>query len=321
MDTTAELVKELANLHRLTQTEIMIAETRRAQATTEDFERELRENAGKGRERLQLLDDAIRDLGGLPDYVGSALARLAAPAKALFEQAQTFEEALYGDLALEHQLHDRAVFAKVLAQTADRSDVVAVLKRVELAHAATIEWLTTRLAEVAMGGPAALRPGPTQVALGAVQRATYFPTRAFTTGVNRAVASLEELRNRFGSTVDATAERARRLAEATGEVVEAGVSAGLNRAEREADKSGADRTAAVIHDAREGLGVVDASELPIKSFDNLNNTNAVAAIRRLKDADDVRTILAYEAAHKDRKSVLQATQARVEELAAMATAS
>lgn len=321
MDTTAELVKELANLHRLTQTEIMIAETRRAQATTDDFERELRENAGKGRERLQLLDDAIRDLGGLPDYVGSALARLAAPAKALFEQAQTFEEALYGDLALEHQLHDRAVFAKVLAQTGDRSDIVAVLKRVEQAHAATIEWLTTRLAEVAMGGPSALRPGPTQVALGAVQRATYFPTRAFTTGVNRAVASLEELRNRFGSTVDATAERARRLAEATGEVVEAGVSAGLNRAEREADKSGADRTAAVIHDAREGLGVVDASELPIKSFDNLNNTNAVAAIRRLKDADDVRTILAYEAAHKDRKSVLQATQARVEELAAMASAS
>ena len=321
MDTTAELVKELANLHRLTQTEIMIAETRRAQATTEDFERELRENAGKGRERLQLLDDAIRDLGGIPDYVGSAIARLAAPAKALFEQAQTFEEALYGDLALEHQLHDRAVFAKVLAQTADRSDVVAVLKRVELAHAATIEWITTRLAEVAMGGPAALRPGPTQVALGAVQRATYYPTRAFTTGVNRAVASIGELRNRFGSTVDVTAERARRLAEATSEVVEAGVSAGLNRAEREADDAGADRTATIIHEAREGLGVVEANELPIKSFDNLNNTNAVAAIRRLKDADDVRTVLAYEAAHKDRKSVLQAAQARVEELANMAAAS
>jgi hypothetical protein len=321
MDTTAELVKELVNLHRLTQTEIMIAETRRAQATTEDFERELRENAGKGRERLQLLDDAIRDLGGIPDYVGSALARLAAPAKALLEQAQTFEEALYGDLALEHQLHDRAVFAKVLAQTADRSDVVAVLKRVEIAHAATIEWITTRLAEVAMGGPAALRPGPTQVALGAVQRATYYPTRAFTTGVNRAVASLGELRNRFGSTVDTTAERARRLAEATSEVVEAGVSAGLDRAEREADDSGADRTAALIHDARKGLGVVDASDLPIKSFDNLNNTNAVAAIRRLKDVDDVRTILAYEAAHKDRKGVLQAAQARVEELAEMASAS
>lgn len=321
MDTTAELVKELANLHRLTQTEIMIAETRRAQATTEDFERELRQNADKGRERLQLLDDAIRNLGGIPDYVGSAFARLAAPAKALLEQASTFEEALYGDLALEHQLHDRAVFAKVLAQTADRKDVVAVLKRVELAHAATIEWITTRLAEVAMGGPAALRPGPTQVALGAVQRAGYYPTRTFTTVVNRVVDTFGELRNRFGSTVDATAERARRLAEATGEVVEAGVSAGLNRAEREADDSGADRTAAIIHDAREGLGVVDAKELPIKSFDNLNNTDAVAAIRRLKDVDDVRTTLAYEAAHKDRKSVVQAAQARVEELAAMAAAS
>ena len=321
MDTTAELVKELANLHRLTQTEIMIAETRRAQATTEDFERELRENADKARERLQLLDDAIRNLDGIPDYVGSALARMAAPAKALLEQAQTFEEALYGDLALEHQLHDRAVFAKVLAQTADRSDVVAVLKRVELAHAATIEWITTRLAEVAQGGPAALRPGPTQVAIGAVQRATYYPTRAFTTGVNRAVASIGELRNRFGSTVDQTAERARRLAAATSEVVEAGVSAGLNRAEREADDAGAERTATTIHEVREDLGAVEASELPIKSFDNLNNTTAVAAIRRLKDADDVRTVLAYEEAHKDRKSVAEAARARLEELADMAAAS
>ena len=321
MNTTAELVKELANLHRLTQTEIVVAETRRAQATTEDFERELRQNADKGRERLQLLDDAIRDLGGIPDYVGSAFARLAAPAKALLEQASTFEEALYGDLALEHQLHDRAVFAKVLAQTADRKDVVAVLKRVELAHAATIEWITTRLAEVAMGGPAALRPGPTQVALGAVQRAGFYPTRTLTTVVNRAVATFGELRNRFGSTVDAAAERARRLAEATGEVVEAGVSASLGRAEHEADRSGANRTAAAIHEAREDLGVVEAKELPIKSFDNLNNTDAVAAIRRLKDVEDVRTTLAYEAAHKARKSVGQAAQARVEELAAMAAAS
>lgn len=321
MDTTAELVKELVNLHRLTQTEIMIAETRRVQATTEEFERELRENAVKGRERLQLLDDSIRNLGATPDYVGSALARLAAPAKALLEQAQTLEEALYGDLALEHQLHDRAVFAKVLAQTADLKDVVAVLKRAELAHAATIQWLTVRLAEVAMGGPAALRPGPTQVAIGAVQRASYYPSRAFTTGVNRAVATLGELRNRFGSTVDVTAERARRLAEVTSEVVEAGVSAGLERAEREADGSGADRTAAIIHDARTGLGVVDASELPIESFDDLNNTDAVADIRRLTDADDVRTILAYEAAHKDRKTVVQAAQARIEELAATVAAS
>jgi len=321
MDTTAELVKELTNLHRLTQTEIMVAETRRAQAATKDFERELRENADKGRERLQLLDDAIRDLGGIPDYVGSTLARLAAPAKALLEQAQTFEEALYGDLALEHQLHDRAVFAKVLADTADLKKVVAVLKRVELAHAATIEWLTTRLAEVAMGGPAALRPGPTQVALGAVQRAGYYPTRALTTGINRAVEAIGSLRNRFGSTVDAAADRARRLAEATGEVVEAGVSASLNRAEREAGDAGAGRTKSAINDARKGLGVVDASELPVSSYDKRTSTDAVSAIRRLKDAGEIRTVLAYEAANKDRKTVIQAGEARVEELAAMVAAS
>ena len=321
MDTTAELVKELTNLHRLTQTEILIAETRRAQASTEDFERELRENADKGRARLQLLDDAIRNLGGIPDYVGAVLARLAAPAKALLEQGQTFEEALYGDLTLEHQLHDRAVFAKVLAETADVKDVARLMKRLELAHAATIEWLTTRLAEVAMGGPAALRPGPTQVAIGTIQRASFYPTVAFTTAVNRAVVTVGELRNRFGSSVDAAAERARRLAEATGDVVEAGVTAGLARAEREAVDSGADRTASAIHETREDLGVVSASELPVRRFDSLNMGDAVAAVRKLNDADDVRTVLAYEAAHKARKSVQTAGQARVEELAAMVAAS
>lgn len=328
MDTTAELTKELVNLHRLTQTDIMIGETRQAQATTEEYRRELAENADKGRERLQLLDDAIRSLGATPDYVGGALARLAVPAKALFEQGQTFEEALHGDLAIEHQLHDRAVFAKVLAQTAGHDDIVAVLKRLEIAHAASIEWITTRLAEVAMGGPAALRPGPTQVALGALQRASYYPTRAFTTGVNRAVVALGELRDRFGSRVDATTERARRLAEAAGdvveaggEVVEAGVRAGLDRAEREADDAGADRTARRINDTRKGLGVVDADELPIKSYDGRNSGDAIAAIRRLTDADEVRTVMAYETANKERKGVLQAAQARIEELAELASIS
>src|SRR4051794_4346476 len=107
MSNTSELVTQLNALLRLTNTEIMIAETRRAQATTADFERELAANADKGRERANLLGQAIRNLGGAPDVVGVAAGRITASAKAAAEQGQSFIDAVIGDLALEHALLDR----------------------------------------------------------------------------------------------------------------------------------------------------------------------------------------------------------------------
>ena len=71
MSSHADLVTQLNALLRLTHTEIMIAETRRAQAATADIERELDANADKGRERSQLLARSIHELGGIPDVVGA----------------------------------------------------------------------------------------------------------------------------------------------------------------------------------------------------------------------------------------------------------
>ena len=314
MDTRPELTNELVVLHRLTQTEIMIAEARRAQATSDRFERELAQNADKGRERLSLLDAAIRKLGGVPDVLGLAVGRVSAMTVLTLNQAQPLDEALLADLALEHQLHDRAVFAKVLAEASGLTDVVRLMQRLELAHAATIEWLTTRLAEIGVGGPPALAPAPTQAALGAVQRAAFLPSRVLARGVNRGVARLQELTRRSKESTGEAAARGRRLASAAGEVLGSGVAAGLSGAEREATKQDLPRTASAIHTTRVDRGVLESSELPIRGYDALNAPDCSRRIRGLQRPEDVRVVLAYEAAHKDRKLVRDAGATKLEAL-------
>ena len=68
-------------------------------------------------------------LGGFPAVIGPLLGRAAAALKALTEQAQPFGEALLGDLALEHQLLDRARYIKALAVAVGSSDVEKLADR------------------------------------------------------------------------------------------------------------------------------------------------------------------------------------------------
>jgi hypothetical protein len=55
---------------------------------------------------------------------------------------------------------------------------------------------------------------------------------------------------------------------------------------------------------RSAAGVLAADELPIAEYDALNVSEAVAAIKELTNPSDVRAILAYEEAHKNRHSVV-----------------
>ena len=166
MSNTADLLNQLNALLRLTNTEIMVAETRHAPASTSDFERELAANADMGRQRAQLLADSIRDLGGVPDVVGVAAGRFTASAKAALEQGQEFIEAVLGDLALEHELLARTRVAAMMAEHLEVRSLRRTLERLERAHTETVDWLMTRLGEVAAGGPAALRPTPLQSVVG-----------------------------------------------------------------------------------------------------------------------------------------------------------
>ena len=114
-DNTATVINQLRVVLDLTHTEIQVAETRIGQARTEAVRRELSQNAGNARERAGAVEEAVRSLGGLPDVVGPFLGRATAMVKAMAEQAQPFDEALLGDLILEHQLLDRARYLRALA--------------------------------------------------------------------------------------------------------------------------------------------------------------------------------------------------------------
>jgi bacterioferritin (cytochrome b1) len=316
MSTTSELLTQLNALLRLTNTEIMIAETRRAQAATPAIERELAVNADKGRERAQLLTTSIRDLGGVPDVVGVAAGRITASAKATLEQGQDLVEALLGDLGLEHELLDRTRLAAMIADHLEARAARRTLDRLEVAHTATIEWLMTRLAEVAVGGPTALRPTPLQSAVGFGRRLGTMPARNVSGTVNRSIDGAGRARRQAVESVRANGARVRELVEAAGEIWTAGRDASLKRTEQIADERGDTRGARAINQRRRDLGAVDGAELPIRGYDRLRADEVIGRLGRLDDVDDVRAVLAYETQHKARKGVLDAARGRAEELAA-----
>ncbi|OBH53851.1 hypothetical protein A5687_06095 [Mycobacterium mantenii] len=308
---TSRLLAQLRTLLDLTNTEIQIAETRVVQARTEAVRRELSQNAGNGRARAEAIESAIRDLGGYPDVIGPFLGRAAAAVKALTEQAEPFDEALLGDLALEDQLLDRARYTKALAVAAKRQDIVDLADRLITAHAATVDWLTTVLAEDALGGPAALRRTPIQMAAGTAVKLVNLPVTWSARGVDRAVDALRST----GPAINDLVKRGGNAGEIAAKALSASQSAALRAAERVTRSEGADRAADALHSGRAVVGVLDESELPIGNYDELNVSEAVAAIKDLTTPDDVRVVIAYEEAHKNRQGVVSAAQTRIAAIA------
>src|SRR5829696_2509062 len=315
MSRTSLLVDQLNSLLRLTQTEQMVAQARRAQAATPQIERDLERNAEQAGQRTELLADAVRDLGAVPDVLGVAVGRVGTSVRTAVEQGLDLVEALFGDLHLEHELRDRARFARVLAEQVDATPVARTLERVEDAHTETIDWLMERLGEIAIDAPPALRPTPTQTVVGVGRRVSQVPSRRLAGTVNRSVDAAREARDRAADFVTANVERTRQLAGAAGEIWSAGRDASLKRSEELAASRGDREAAANIHRTRLDRGAVEASELPIRNYDSLNASVASDHIERLRDPDDVRAILAYESAHRNRKGVTTAATRRLEELA------
>ena len=263
------ILTQLRALATLTNTEIMIAETRTAQARTDAVRRELSQNAENGRERAAAIEDAIRELGALPAFVGPAIGRIGAMVKSMFEQAQPFDEAVLGDLALEYQLLGRATYLKALCVQENDRTLTDLAERLIVAHKATVDWLTTVLAEEALGGPAALRRTPLQsvAALG-------------TTVVNLPGSWIA----RAG---DNLADAAKQLPAHVGELV------GWGSATK----------------------VPEADELAIEGYQDLNASDAVAAIRALDDPETIRAVVSFEEANKNRSTVVSAAQTHVANIA------
>lgn len=278
------IVSELRALLRLTETEIQVAETRRAQARTQAVERELAQNADNGRLRVTAIARVLREEGGVPDVVLTTAGRLAAGAKTNLEQGQPFTEALLGDLALEHQLRDRATLLKALGTAAGRTSVVELADRLIEAHDATVEWLTVVLAEVALGGPAALKPTPVQAVVGAGLSLATFPVRQ----VSRRV---DAILGKASRTLDTVGETSQNVAETLDDLQERATTA-----------------------VKQELAP-DEDELPVTGYDQLTKPRAIALVKTLSQPEDVRSVIAYEESHRNRPEVVSAAQVRLSEIA------
>lgn len=311
----AALARQLRALLRLTQTEAQTAELRVAQARTDQVRRELTDNAASARRRSRDIARELRALGGVPDAITPVVGRVTALLRGTIKQAEPFDSALLDDLTLEQELLGRARYLRILAKTAGMSSVQSLASRLEAAHTETIEWINTLLAEEAMGGSAALRATPLQRAAVGVTRALGLPARLGWAGANRMLNHAQALRDRAGQAVEDAGDRIDRLGAAARDVTVIGRNASMRRAEQVADREGADDTAAALHEARTGLGTLDASELPIDDYPSLNQQDAVRAVKQLTDSRQVRAVLNYEHAHRNRAQVISAGKARSATLA------
>ena len=88
----------------------------------------------------------------------------------MVDQGQPIAAALFGDLALEHQLLDRARYLEALADTGGNLDIQNLARRLQAAHQETINSITSVLVEDAAGKPTKVRPTPVQKAVGGVIR-------------------------------------------------------------------------------------------------------------------------------------------------------
>ncbi|MFC8047689.1 ferritin-like domain-containing protein [Nocardia sp. NPDC057353] len=309
-DTTA-LLTQLRAVRDLTHTEIQIAETRTAQARTDAVRRELTENAENARARAAALEAVIRQLGGVPQLIGPLLGRATAAVKALGEQAQPLDEALLGDLALEHQLLDRARYLKALAAAAEHPTAEALADRLIGAHTATVDWLSTVLAEEALGGPAALRRTPLQAATGTAVKLVNLPVNWSARRIDRALDTVRATR----PAVDQLLARGAHASTVAAKAATAAGDSALRTAELVTTDEGEDGAAAAVHRVRTATGLLDQDELPIHNYDRLNATQTIRAIRELAEPGDIRAVVAYEEAHRNRHGVVSAAQTRLAAIA------
>jgi hypothetical protein len=292
-----------------------------AQARTDAVRRELTQNAANAEKRSAAIARELRRLGGVPDVVTPAVGRFVAIAKSGAEQTQPLPEALFGDLALEHQLLDRARYVKVLAKELNEKATVSLAERLEKAHSATVEWLTTVLAEEALGGPAALRATPLQSVAGGAYRIAVLPGRWTLDRVNKAADRFSRTTEDARSKALEFRGKASQISGSAVEVLGTGFSAALRKGENKARENSGDEAAAKVHQARRNAGALDSDELPIPDYADLSANAAVDAVKQLDKAEDIRAIVRYEEAHKDRSTVVSAAQVQLARIAKDAVSS
>ena len=302
--TTAKLITQLRTLQQLTNTEAQIAQTRQVQARDHAVRDELATNAANAHDRAQLIAAALRDLGGVPDVVTPALGRATALAKTVVEQGQPIAAALFGDLALEHQLLDRAGYLEALAAAAGNLDIQNLARRLQAAHQQTLEWITSVLVEEASGKPTKVRPTPVQKAVGGLSSVVNYPSRRTAEWINGTAEVVARTRSRVGT-----------VAAAAVDTLTAGRDAALLEAEQIATRKGARSTETALHRTRVLAGGLIEDELPVDNYDDLTVGDVASAVQLLTDAAALTALVRYEQNHKDRAGAVTAIENRLSALA------
>ena len=235
--------------------------------------------------------------------------------KATMEQTQPLKEALLGDLSMQHQLVDRSRYLLALTDRDGPATVHRLARELLAAHTATAEWLTVALAQDALGGPAALRPTPTQLIAGALPQLLRLPGRLYADGINRAAHSLARSTRHARAQTKRISTRLDRLGEDTREVLSVAMDSALQRAETLTRRDGTAHAAEALHTTRRELGALNSTELPVRRYDQLSAQDAVTAIKKLDSPEDVHAVTRYEEEHKNRTTVVSAAQTRHAEIA------
>ncbi|MDT0351955.1 ferritin-like domain-containing protein [Pseudonocardia charpentierae] len=304
MTETATLITQLRVLAQLTRTEAQVARLRVTQANTDDVRDDLRQNAADADVRAARIVGTLNDLGALPDPVTPLIGRVATLVRGAVEQTQPLDEALLGDLALEHQLRDRARYVAALAEAADLPAVQALAADLEAAHTETVHWLTRVLTDLA-GGHAALNASPLQQVAAQVTRAANSPARP---ALDAAAATVSHT---LSHAVDRTAGT---VTDAAGQVADTAVSAvstGRDVAARTVDQVTRLLPGTEAPDTDDAPGSdTEPVAPPISGFADLPPHVAVAALRALDNFRDVAAMLEFEQSHGNRPGVVAAARLR-----------
>ena len=176
--TTQKLITELRTLQQLTNTEAQIAQTRQAQARDEAVRDRIGDERGKRAGTRAADRRRVARAGRGARRRHPRMGRATALAKMVVEQGRPIAGALFGDLALEHQLLDRASYLEAFADTAGHPDTRNLARRLQGAHQETVGWITSVLVEEAAGEPAKVRPTPVQKAVGRLTSVINYPSPA-----------------------------------------------------------------------------------------------------------------------------------------------
>lgn len=192
MANTTAVVNQLRALHTLTRIEVATTRSRAEQARTAAVRHELRENATAAAGRAERIAQALADVGAPPDPVGAALGWASGLLRATVEQAQPLDQALLGDLALQHQLAERA---RYLLTGDVPVEVRGLAELLVQDHEVTIERLRVVLTELAVGE---LRPTSLQELTVGFARMAVLPARLTVEGLQRAAGAAGRGRRAFG---------------------------------------------------------------------------------------------------------------------------